>query len=96
MNESKHIVSEQERHELHLRSRRQMSVDGVKDIIGFDETAVQMTTTCGDMTVEGSELHISVLDVERGVVCLEGKIEGIYYSDPHEAERRSFWSKLVK
>ena len=96
MNESKHIGSEQEKHQFHVKARRQMSVDGVKDIIGFDETTVQMTTTCGDMTVEGSGLHIGVLDVEKGVVCLEGKIESIYYSDPENAEKRSFWSRLVK
>lgn len=96
MNESKHIVSEQAKHEIHVKSRRQMAVDGVKDIIGFDENTVQMTTICGDMTVEGSELHISVLDVEKGVVSLEGKIESIYYCDSQDAERRSFWSRLVK
>lgn len=96
MNEAKNIVSEQARHEFHVKSRRHMTVDGVKEMIGFDENTVQMTTICGDMTVEGSELHINVLDVERGVVSLEGKIESIYYSDPQDTERRSFWSKLVK
>lgn len=96
MNDSKHMGNESEKHELHLKSRRQMSVDGVKDIIGFDETTVQMITACGDMTVEGSGLHIGVLDVEKGIVCLEGEIESIYYSDSDNIEKRSFWSRLVK
>lgn len=83
-------------HEIHISSRRQMSVDGVKEVIGFDENTVQLTTLCGDMTVEGSEIHIKVLDVERGQVTLEGKIDSVFYSDPHSGEKRSFWERLVK
>ncbi len=93
MNDAKNIPN---KHELNVKARRQMSVDGVKDIIGFDETTVQITTTCGDMTIEGNGLHIGVLDVERGVITLEGNIDGIYYADPTDGEKRSFWSKLVK
>ena len=96
MNESKNIVSEPSKHEFHVKSRQQMTVDGVKDMIGFDENTVQMTTTCGDMTVEGSELHVKVLDVERGVVALEGKIDGVFYSDSDGGEKKSFWERFLK
>ncbi len=96
MSETKNTPPTGSGHEFAVKARRQMSVDGVKDIIGFDETTVQITTTCGDMTVEGSGLHIGVLDVERGVISLEGNIDSVYYSDPNGGEKRSFWSRLVK
>ena len=48
------------------------------------------------MTVEGSDLHVKMLDVERGVVSLEGKIDGIFYAEPTSNEKRSFWERLVK
>ena len=83
-------------HEFSVVSRKQMAIDGVKDVIGFDETSVQLTTYNGDMTVEGNGLHILVLDVERGVVTLEGRIDSVFYSDPSGSEKRSFWERLVK
>ena len=96
MNESKNIGPTHAQHEFHVKARRHMTVEGVKDIIGFDETTVQITTSCGDMTIEGNELHINVLDVERGVISLEGKIDNVYYCDPQTNEKQTFWSRLVK
>lgn len=83
-------------HEFSVVGRKQMVIDGVKDVIGFDETSVQLMTYNGDMTVEGNGLHILVLDVGRGVVTLEGRIDSVFYSDPSMGEKRSFWERFVK
>ena len=83
-------------HEFRVINRKQMTVDGVKDVVEFDETLVRLLTDGGDMTVEGSELHVKVLDVERGVVALEGKIDGVFYSDSDGGEKKSFWERFLK
>ena len=83
-------------HEFSVVGRKQMSIVGVKDVLGFDETSVQLMTYNGDMTIEGNGLHILVLDVGRGVVTLEGRIDSVFYSDPSTSEKRSFWERLVK
>ena len=83
-------------HEFRVTNRKQMTVDGVKDVVEFDETLVRLLTDGGDMTVEGSELHVKVLDVERGVVALEGKIDGVFYSDSDGGEKKSFWERFLK
>lgn len=89
-------LHEKKTHEFRVNDRRQMTIDGVRDVIGFDEMSVQLTTFGGDMTIEGSALHIKTLDVERGIVVLEGKIDGIFYAEPTENEKRSFWERFVK
>ena len=83
-------------HEFSVVGRKKMTIDGVKDVIGFDETSVQLMTYNGDMTVEGNGLHILVLDVGRGVVTLEGRVDSVFYADPSSSEKRSFWERLVK
>ena len=83
-------------HEFSVVGRKKMIIDGVKDVIGFDETGVQLVTYNGDMSIEGSGLHILVLDVDRGVVTPEGRIDSVLYSDPISSEKRSFWERLVK
>lgn len=95
MNEAQSL-REKNLHEFRVTNRKQMSIDGVKDVIGFDETEVELLTVGGDMTVEGSDLRVKVLDVERGVVTLEGKIDGIFYTEATRGEKRSFWARFVK
>ena len=79
---------EKQTHELCVGMRRQMSVTGVSEVLSFDERCVVLRSTCGEMTVEGSELRIGVLDTERGLVSLCGRIDTVYYSDERDGEKR--------
>ena len=83
------------RHELCLKDRRNMTVSGVKEMISFDEQNVRMNTVLGELSVDGEGLRVKVLDVERGNVVLEGKIDGIFYPDEQREERRGFWSRFT-
>lgn len=67
-------------HEIAVKGRKQMSITGVREVISFDERAVNVQTVNGELTVEGAALHIGVLDTDRGVVMLEGDpIDGVWY-----------------
>ena len=56
----------QTEHEFSVRGRRTMQICGVSEVISFDENSVVAGTACGEMTVEGSGLHIGALDIDRG------------------------------
>ena len=74
----------QTEHEFSVRGRRTMQICGVSEVISFDENSVVAGTACGEMTVEGSGLHIGALDIDRGFLSLDEDISGIYYlEDPH-------------
>ena len=84
-------------HSVILNSRNKMSIDGVEDVVSFDETQVELVTACGEMTVEGNGLHITTLALDSGTVELDGKIDGIFYSEPKaERERGGFFSGLFR
>ena len=84
------------RHELCLKDRRNMTVSGVKEILSFDEQMVRMLTTSGELVADGEGLRVKVLDVERGNVVLEGRIDALSYVEETATERRSFWSRLTR
>lgn len=84
------------RHEFCVKDRRSMTVNGVKEILNFDEQTVRMLTVSGELVVDGNDLRVKVLDVERGTVALEGRIDGISYVDDQPVERRGFWSRLTR
>ena len=84
-------------HELVLKARRQLRVCGVKEILRFDDTVVTLDTECGEMTVEGEQLHIRTLSVENGLVELDGLVNGMYYDEESSAsrgEKRGLFSRL--
>ena len=68
-------------HAFSSKGREGMSIDGVSDVISFDELGAVMDTSCGKLAVEGEGLHVTVLNVTEGKVIIEGRINGVYYFD---------------
>ncbi len=74
-------------HSLSAVNRDTITVRGVKDVISFDEENVLLVTVCGQMALEGSGLHVHVLNTKDGVVEVTGKLNGLlYYDEPSGAE----------
>ena len=86
--------SVREKHSITLKDRKDMRIDGVTEVISFDELYVMLKTQCGDMAIEGKDLKIAVLEIDAGIVVLSGTVSGVYYSDPQNKEKRSFVKKL--
>jgi len=79
-------------HELSIEGRRRMRVSGVQDVTGFDENLVILSTSAGELTVRGQELHIEKIDLETGRLELQGRIGELSYDDT--APSGSLWSRL--
>lgn len=86
--------NEQSKHSVTLNDRRDMRIDGVTEVVSFDELCVMLKTQCGDMAIEGKDLKIAVLEIDAGIVVLSGTVSGVYYSDPQNKEKRSFVKRL--
>ena len=82
-------------HRVTLVSRRHMDIGGVTDVESFDDAGASLTTHCGRMTIEGRGIKVSVLDVERGVVSIDGQIDAIFYSDIKEDSKRRLFSRMI-
>lgn len=71
--------------------RKHLDVNGVIDVIRFDDVSVVLQTVCGELTVEGNGLKMSVLDKDKGIVSLDGQVDSIYYSEEtNETKKRLF------
>ena len=79
-----------------VTARKEMSISGVREVDSFDEESVSLHTAGGDMIIEGKGLRIGVLDTDRGVVTLSGRIDGVYYSTEDQDEKRGFWARLFR
>lgn len=90
------IKSQQARkHSVVIDGRNKMSVEGVEDVISFDEWQAVLVTSLGEMTVDGRGLRVSVLELESGRVELNGEIDGVVYSSGDEPEKkRGFFARV--
>ncbi len=66
---------------LQLMNRRVMELSGVEDVVSFDETGAVFRTNLGMLALDGEDLHVVKLDLAGGHVQIEGKINGLFYSD---------------
>ena len=80
-------------HQIQLTMRKEMTINGVKEVDSFDECGAILRTVSGELTVEGSDIHVGVLDMNRGLVTLTGKIDAIWYSEQRPGEKRSLFKR---
>ena len=71
-------------HNLILDSRRKLSLTGVTDVIGFNDEAVSLSTSMGDLYIRGEKLHISKLSLESGEVDIDGIISSLQYAEQRQ------------
>ena len=83
-------------HEIIISERRSLRVSGVRDVDSFDEGGAVLKTDMGELTVEGVGLNVETLDIDRGVVELNGRIDCIFYSENSSDEKRGLFSKIFR
>ena len=68
-------------HELTLTDRGSLTLSGVEDVSGFDENLVVLTTSMGELSIQGSDLHVERIDLDVGALEVRGNVQALSYSD---------------
>lgn len=71
----------QHSHTLSMENRDKLSLTGVEDVSGFDESLVVLTTSMGELTVRGEGLHIERIDLDSGQLEVRGKVQELSYDE---------------
>lgn len=79
-------------HSISLTEREKMSISGVLDVSGFDDSIVILSTSQGELTVRGEGLHIDRIDLETGQLEVQGRVQELRYDE--SAPNRSVWTRL--
>lgn len=80
--------------ELKLVDRKKLEVSGVSEVVRFDDNFAVLKTVCGELSIDGKNIKISVLDTEKGLVMLDGDIDAISYTDDAKPEKNGLFSRL--
>ena len=79
-------------HKLTLNQRKALTMDGVTEVVSFDENTVVLRTSLGTLEVQGQGLQLKNLSLEGGQVAVEGTIAALIYEEsrPDRGLRRFF------
>ncbi len=69
---------------LNLVNRTKLTLTGVERVIATSETRVFLTVSASALKISGSNIQVEKLDVENGVLKLEGMIDEIKYNQKKE------------
>ena len=74
-------------HKLTLNERKTLTMNGVTEVVSFDELAIVLRTGMGILTVHGQNLQLKNLSLEGGQVAVEGTIAALIYEEPRQERR---------
>ena len=73
-------------HHLVLEQRERLVISGVEEVARFDEETIVLTTSMGDLEIQGEGLHIEKLSLEGGELHVEGTVTALIYGmEPRES-----------
>ena len=81
-------------HTLTLNDRSRLSMNGVSEVVSFDENAVVLRTSLGVLTVHGERLQLRQLSPDGGQVAVDGKVTARVYEEPRDS--RGWLQRLMR
>ncbi len=85
-------------HKVSMTNRRLCVINGVKDVLSFDEQEVRLETEQGMLQIKGEDLHVSRLTLERGEIDVDGRIDSFAYTDEGSTggKKESLWERMFR
>jgi sporulation protein YabP len=84
-------------HDIIMKGRKKVEITGVKHVESFDHEEFLLETVMGFLAIKGSNLKMQNLNVEQGIVIIEGRIFDMSYIEDHAGDHtKGFFSKLFK
>ncbi len=75
-----------------VTDRSSAQLTGVEEVISYDENNIVMQTSLGQLTLDGEGLNIVQLNLNEGIVSVNGRIDAFYYME--QKEKKSLFSRI--
>ena len=68
-------------HCVKIEDRESIALTGVTDVLSFDEDSITADTDMGALIIKGEGLHVTRLDMEQGILNIDGNVTALEYND---------------
>ncbi len=83
-------------HNIILENRSRLSISGVTDVEGFDESSVSIYTIMGDLVIRGKKLKVEGVNIETGDMVISGEVKSLAWGDRDRTKKPTLWQKLTR
>lgn len=84
-------------HRLVMQNRELIELTGILKVQSFDPKEIVLETELGILSVKGDQLGIKLLNLEEGLVDLQGSVGAlIYHRSSSNAARRGFLNRVFR
>lgn len=73
--------SENKNHSISIQNRETVEMTGIRDVSSFNEEEINASSDCGSVIIKGSHLLVETLDLDNGVLKVNGRISALIYSE---------------
>lgn len=82
---------------LKLKNRNNLEISGVKKIESLNSEEFIINTTLGILVVKGSNLEMQQLDIDKGLLWINGNIDSMIYQNiESKKQKNNFFGKVFK
>ena len=89
-------LTDEIKHDVFIKSRKQLEMSGVVDVSSFDEHEILIQTGASSASIEGEELKIERFNAQSGELIVNGKINGIYYFNKEPIKKKKGFANIFK
>ncbi|MDD2430252.1 MAG: sporulation protein YabP [Firmicutes bacterium] len=72
-------VGQLKNHQVVLKNRQELGVEGVVSVDSFDDEEVVLETEEGLLVIRGDNLHVSQLNIDAGKLSVTGSVRTLEY-----------------
>jgi len=74
------MVGQVKKSNLYIEDRNKLTLDGIQEVISFNEEQIHLNTNYGKLSIKGENLKMNKLDVVNGNISICGMINSLAYS----------------
>lgn len=84
-------------YQLVMENREKLTLTGVRKVQSFDPKEIILDSGNGVLSVKGDQLGINQLDLEHGIVEIQGRIDSLnYLRQANNGVRQGFWGRIFR
>ena len=83
-------------HSVKIEDRENICLTGVTDVLSFDEDGITADTDMGVLAIKGEGLHVTRLDLEQGILNIDGSVSALEYISGYGKNKGSMLSRIFK
>ena len=84
------LVKEENKNSLNLEDRKVLVVNGVLEVVNFNDEKITVNTNLGSLAIKGKNLRVKKLDLENSEIIIHGYVDSLIYSGTKARRKRRF------